>query len=94
MLKKLKLCNYLGRETSTMGDCNLNCDYNASFIDIWQRQTSNEREIKQRQDKEYQEMMKSVRRKHICCVCKKYPGDQEFLFGLWQEGRFKCFDCL
>jgi hypothetical protein len=76
-----------------MGDCGLNCDFNAGVIDSFYRQTYQEREKQQKKDPNYQKMMAPIRRTHICCVCNKYPGDGDYMFGTWQGGRYKCFDC-
>lgn len=73
--------------------CAPNADYNAGIIDIWQRQTSKERE--QRINKttfDYQREMKKIRRTHICHHCRKYPGDGEYSMGLWEKNRYYCFD--
>jgi hypothetical protein len=72
-----------------MGDC----DFNAGLFDLYYRQTYQEREKHKKKDPEYQKMMAPVRRTHICCVCKKYPGDSEFTLGIWENGKYKCFDC-
>jgi hypothetical protein len=77
-----------------MGDCGLNCDFNAGVIDLWERQTHQERAIAKKKDKNYQQMMDPIRKSHICSVCRKYPGDQDYLFGSWDGGKFKCFECL
>ena len=77
-----------------MGDCGLNCDFNAGVIDSWFRQTQKEREAEKKKDKNYQKLMAPIRRTHICCICMKYPGDDQYLFGTWEKGSFKCFDCL
>lgn len=77
-----------------MGDCGLNCDFNAGVIDSYCRQTYQEREKAQQKDQNYQKMMAPIRRTHICCICKKYPGDGDYLFGNWEKGQFKCFECL
>lgn len=76
-----------------MGDCGLNCDFNAGVIDSWSRQTQKQREAERKKDKNYQKLMAPIRRTHICCICNKYPGDDEWTFGTWEKGSYKCFDC-
>ena len=53
-----------------MGDCGLNCDFNAGVIDLWERQTHQERAIAKKKDKNYQQMMDPIRKSHICSVCR------------------------
>lgn len=77
-----------------MGDCGLNCDFNAGVIDSWTRQTYKEREVERKKDKNYQKLMAPIRRTHICCVCRKYPGDDEWTFGTWDKHSYKCFYCF
>jgi len=80
--------------STAMGDCGLNCDFNAGVIDSWHRQTYKERDLAQKNDKGYQKTMAPIRKAHVCHVCAKYPGDAEYRFGNWTEGRFVCFGCL
>lgn len=77
-----------------MGDCGLNCDFNAGVIDSWDRQTYQEKEKARKRNPNYQKMMAPIRRSHICCLCKKYPGDSEYLFGNWEKAQFTCYNCL
>jgi hypothetical protein len=37
--------------------------------------------------------MRIVRLKHICCNCKRYPGDTNYTFGTWKHGSYRCFEC-
>lgn len=77
-----------------MGDCGLNCDFNAGVIDTFYRQTYQEKEKQKKKDPNYQKMMAHIRRTHICYVCKKYPGDDDYTFGTWDSvRRYKCFNC-
>ena len=73
-----------------MGDC----DFNAGVIDSWYRQTYKERQQTLKKDKVYQQQMQEIRKIHICHVCQKYPGDEEYTFGMWINNRYKCFDCI
>jgi len=77
-----------------MGDCGLNCDFNASVIDNWERQTYQQRENAKKKNANYQREMAHIRKTHICHACKKYPGDNEYIFGRWENGVFECFDCI
>jgi len=73
-----------------MGDCN----FNAGVIDTWHRETYQQRQENNKKDPVFQNAMKAVRRKHICRICKTYPGDESYTFGLWQKGDYTCFDCI
>lgn len=81
------------KKKQKMGDCGLNCDFNAGVIDSFYRQTYQEREKQQKKDPNYQKMMARIRRTHICSICQKYPGDADYLFGTKINGNYKCFDC-
>ena len=76
----------------SMSDCAPNIDFNASVIDDWTRQTRADREARQKNDPKWVSAMKRVRRTHVCHHCRKYPGDQEYIFGMWDEGVYYCFD--
>ena len=70
------------------------CDFNAGVIDDWHRQTYKQRQENNKTDTVYQNAMTNVRRRHICRICRLYPGDESYTFGLWQNGSYTCFDCL
>ncbi len=75
-------------------NCAPNIDFNAGVIDCWSRQTYKERQKRLKNSKEYQETMKPIRRTHVCYKCRKYPGDEEYMFGTWgKDGQYCCFDC-
>lgn len=80
-------------EGAKMGDCGLNVDFNAGVIDDWQRQNY-QNVKKQPKSKSWDSAMRAVRKRHICRMCRTYPGDAEYLFGRWQDGSYTCFDCL
>ena len=71
-------------------DCTPNIEHNATIIDDWHRQHTSQL----RQDKQYKNEIKKIRRTHICRKCGKYPGDEQFSFGLWENRSFTCFDCI
>ena len=71
-------------------DSTPNIEYNATIIDDWHRQHANQL----RQDKQYKEEIKKIRRTHICWKCGKYPGDDQFSLGCWENRTFTCFDCI
>ena len=73
-------------KNKSMGDCGLNCDFNASVIDSWSRQTYQQRAKERKNDKNYQAIMAPIRKTHICYVCRKYPGDEDYMFGTWDKG--------
>ena len=77
-----------------MGDCGLNCDFNAGVIDLWERQTHQERAIAKKKDKNYQQMMDPIRKSHVCSVCRKYPEIKTIFSAVEMAGDFKCFECL
>ncbi len=70
------------------------CDFNASIIDIWQRQTYEQTQARLNRNEDYKREMKKVRRTHICAKCHKYPGDKEYTFGDWNNNIYTCFDCI
>jgi len=76
-----------------MGDCGLNVDFNAAIIDHWQRQTYQNTK-KQPKPKSWENSMRSVRIQHICHICRQYPGDDQYIYGKWENASYKCFDCL
>ena len=67
--------------------CAPNCDINSTYIDMYQR------DISQHHHKQHENDMKKIRRKFICCKCKKYPGDKLWSLGTWDNGPYTCFDC-
>lgn len=74
--------------------CATNTDFNAGVIGIWHTQTYQERQKQLKKDKQYQKMMIPIRKTHICYICHKYPGDEDYMFGMWLEkGKYRCFDC-
>jgi len=96
-MKKLNSCTYISvihTKDQSIQDTMSDCYFNSTVIDEWSRQTYQARKNDKKNDKQYQDMMKPIRRSHICQVCNTYPGDSEYLFGLWQHGGYKCFDCL
>ncbi len=75
--------------------CATNTDFNAGVIASWHSQTYQQRQKQLAKDKEYQKAMIRVRRTHICYKCHKYPGDEDYLFGKWDNAgnKYCCFDC-
>lgn len=76
-----------------MGDstCAPNCDIDSTYIDMFQTSTSEKK--RQKRDPEYEKVMRKIRRKFICSKCRKYPGDDEWSLGSWDNGPYTCFDC-
>jgi len=72
-------------------DCTPNCDINATYIDMYQRGGFEKNSTKQL---EKEKAMKQIRRKFVCHKCRKYPGDEEWSLGTWEDGPYTCFDCL
>ena len=60
------------------------------YIDLWNIQVK----PKIKKTKEWHESMKKIRKSHICYICNKYPGDEEYIFGDWiNEKQYLCLDC-
>lgn len=81
-----------------MTDCYTNCDFNATVIDDWQRQTYKQRQQEAQEllksDRQYNDTMKKIRLMYICNKCYKYPGDHDYLNGINTNMGYVCFDCL
>ena len=69
---------------------------NDSYITLWNICEANERRNGKRKPvhPDWEKEMKIIRRTHICCVCRKYPGDLNYSFGVKINGRYHCFECI
>ncbi len=65
---------------------------NAGYITIWQINEANSN-IRYNTNSDWNREMEKIRRTHICHLCKKYPGDQHFSFGKWNNNKYCCFNC-
>jgi hypothetical protein len=75
---------------------NIKMDFdNTRYIDLWNihNPIKNKKKTKKYYGEEL-EAMKKIRRTHICCKCLKYPGDEEYRFGIMRDKIYTCFDCL
>lgn len=66
-----------------------NCSRDATFIDIYQKSIQKNTQ----RSTEHENDMKKIRRKFVCSKCRKYPGDDQWSFGTWDNGPYICFDC-
>ena len=69
--------------------CAPNCSIDATFIDIYQKSIQKNTQ----RSTEYENNMKKIRRKFVCSKCRKYPGDDQWSLGTWDNGPYICFDC-
>lgn len=69
---------------------------NDSYITLWNICEANDRANGKRKPvhPDWEKEMKIIRRTHICCVCKKYPGDLQYSFGMNINGGYHCFECI
>uniref|UniRef100_A0AB39JEU2 Uncharacterized protein n=1 Tax=Florenciella sp. virus SA2 TaxID=3240092 RepID=A0AB39JEU2_9VIRU len=77
-----------------MSTCAPNCVIDANYQDLFEINSQKDRQKTKYKDQVRINAMKKIRRTHICHKCLKYPGDSEWNFGLWEDNKYTCFDCL